>query len=367
MALGPVMLDIGGTQLSADDVELLRHPNVGGVILFARNCVEPDQITALVNDIHELREPHLLVAVDQEGGRVQRCRKGFTELPPMARLGERHDVDARAAVAESEAVGWLLAAELLATGIDLTFAPVLDLRRGISEVIGDRAFHTDPEVVAQLAAGLVRGMHRAGMSAVGKHFPGHGSVEADSHHERPVDTRSREDILQLDAIPFLRLAHKNLPGVMPAHVIYSAVDEQPAGFSRVWLEEILRGEMGFSGAVFSDDLSMAGAIEGGPAERAAAALAAGCDMVLVCNDRSAAVEVVEGLPREDRPISLARLIRLHGHAASGIGPGLRQTHEWRAARAVVDELAARSNPELDFGDGRRRDDSGSGAEGEPAS
>jgi len=365
VALGPVMVDVEGTRLSRADAELLRHPNVGGVILFARNCVEPDQIAALVGEIHDLREPHLLVGVDQEGGRVQRCREGFTELPPMARVGERFDVAPRRAVDEAESIGWLLAAELLAVGIDFSFAPVLDLRRDISDVIGDRALHPDAEVVARLGAALMRGMHGAGMSAVGKHFPGHGSVEADSHHERPVDTRSREDILQLDAIPFVRLAHKNLPGIMPAHVIYSAVDERPAGFSRVWIEEILRGEIGFTGAVFSDDLSMAGAIDGGPAERARAALAAGCDMVLVCNDRQAAIEAVEGVPQEDRPVSLARLIRLHGHPAGEIGPGLRRTRGWREARAIVDSLVAEAEPEFDFdGDGNGP---GRGPHGEPAS
>jgi len=361
MALGPVMVDVEGTRLSRADAELLRHPNVGGVILFARNCVDPDQIAALVAEIHDLREPHLLVGVDQEGGRVQRCREGFTELPPMARLGERFDVDPRRAVEEAESIGWLLAAELLAVGIDFSFAPVLDLRRGISDVIGDRAMHPDPEVVARLAAALMRGMHGAGMSAVGKHFPGHGSVEADSHHERPVDTRSREDILQLDAIPFVRLAHKNLPGMMPAHVVYSAVDELPAGFSRTWLEDILRGEIGFTGAVFSDDLSMAGAIDGGPAERARAALGAGCDMVLVCNDREAAIEVVEGVPQEDRPVSLARLIRLHGHPARDIRKGLHRTRAWREACGIAAQLVGMIDPELDLGP--RGDEPATGDEG----
>ncbi len=351
MALGPVMLDVEGTRLSAEEVELLRHPNVGGVILFARNCVEPAQIAALVAEIHALREPHLLVGVDQEGGRVQRCHRGFTPLPPMARLGELHDDDPERALEQAEALGWLLAAELLVTGIDLGFAPVLDLRRGISEVIGDRALHTDPEVVAALGAALVRGMRRAGMAAVGKHFPGHGSVAGDSHHEQPVDPRARADILQLDAIPFIRLAHKGLPAVMPAHVVYPRVDALPAGFSRVWLEDILRGEIGFAGAVFSDDLSMAGAIGGGAAERAQAALAAGCDMVLVCNDRPAAVAAVEGLAPGDRPLSLMRLIRLHGHAAADVGPGLRQGDRWRRARAVADSLNAAGDPELDFGGG----------------
>lgn len=349
MALGPVMLDLAGTALTAEDRELLRHPNVGGVVLFGRNHADPEQLAALVTEIHALRDPHLLVAVDQEGGRVQRFRAGFTALPPMARLGERHDADAGAALAAAESLGWLLAAELLAVGVDLSFAPVLDLRRGISEVIGDRALHTDPETVAALGGALMRGMRRAGMSAVGKHFPGHGSVAADSHHDTPVDRRERADILQLDAIPFVRLAHRGLPGVMPAHVVYPAVDAVPAGYSRAWLGDILRDELEFSGAVFSDDLSMAGA---GPdaagAERAARALDAGCDMVLVCNDRAAAVAAVEGLPQADRPVTAARLIRMHGHPGSGVGPGLQDTPAWRDARAAVEALARPDDPELDL-------------------
>lgn len=350
MALGPVMLDLEGTRLTAEDRELLRHPNVGGVVLFARNYAEPDQVAALVTEIHALRDPHLLVAVDQEGGRVQRFREGFTPLPPMARLGERHDEAPRDALAEAEAVGWLLAAELLAAGVDLSFAPVLDLRRAVSTVIGDRALHPDPEVVGSVGSALMRGMHRAGMSAVGKHFPGHGSVAADSHHELPTDGRGRADILQLDAIPFVRLAHKGLPGIMPAHVVYPAVDAVPAGYSRIWLNEVLRDEIGFSGAIFSDDLSMAGAgLDRGCAERAGAALEAGCDMVLVCNDRAGAVAAVEGLPQTDRPVTVARLMRMHGHPAAGIDRDLGRTAAWREARAVVEALARPDDPELDLG------------------
>ena len=340
MPLGPVMLDLEGTTLTDEERRLLCHPNVGGVVLFTRNYADPEQLARLVSDIHALREPHLLVAVDHEGGRVQRFRDGFTALPPMAVLGERHDEDPEAAVREARAVGWLLAAELLSLGVDLSFAPVLDLGRGISRVIGDRAFHNDPEVVAELGTAVMRGMAQAGMAAVGKHFPGHGSVAPDSHHERPVDRRERADILQLDGIPFARLAHLGLHGIMPAHVSYPAVDDRPAGFSSVWLDEILRGELGFDGAVFSDDLAMAGADTGAdPLGRATAALGAGCDMVLVCNDRGAAREVVHGLPRADRPVSVARLMRMHGHPAGGVGRGLTDTAPWRAAREVVDRLA----------------------------
>ncbi|WP_070988907.1 beta-N-acetylhexosaminidase [Halofilum ochraceum] len=339
MPLGPVMLDIEGTSLSDEDRELLRHPNVGGVILFSRNYEDRAQIAALVEEIHALREPHLLVAVDQEGGRVQRFREGFTRLPPMGRLGERFDDDPHATEAEARTVGWLLAAELLSVGVDLSFAPVLDLRRDISAVIGDRGFHNDPEVVARLGSAVMRGMAQAGMAAIGKHFPGHGSVAPDSHHECPVDPRDCEDILQLDGIPFERLAHQGLPGIMPAHVTYPAVDDVPAGFSSIWLNDILRGRFGFGGAVFSDDLAMAGAgTVGGSVERARRALAAGCDMVLVCNDRGQAAEVVESLPVEDRPVSVARLMRLHGHAAAGIDRELEFTSAWSEARATVDAI-----------------------------
>lgn len=339
MALGPVMLDIDGTELAPVERELLRHPNVGGVVLFARNHAGPRQLAALVNAIHDLRNPHLLVAVDQEGGRVQRFRDGFTRLPPMARLGTLHDSDPRAAGIAAETLGWLLAAELRAVGVDLAFAPVLDLRRGISEVIGDRALHPAPDVVAALGAALMRGMAAAGMAAVGKHFPGHGSVAADSHHAQPVDGRDREDILQLDGLPFERLAHKGLPGIMPAHVVYSRVDHRPAGFSRIWLEEILRGELGFAGAVFSDDLGMAAVAGRDPASRAHAALEAGCDMVLICNDRPAAEAMIEGLGRRERPLSQARLIRMHGRPPDADVRRLARSRRWHRARTLVGRLA----------------------------
>lgn len=339
MALGPVMLDLDGAELTAVERELLRHPNTGGVVLFARNYADPAQVTRLIDEIHALRSPHLLVAVDQEGGRVQRFRAGFTRLPPMARLGALHDDDPRRAEHDAEALGWLLATELRAVGVDFSFAPVLDLRRGISEVIGDRALHTAPDVVVALAAAVVRGMAAAGMAAVGKHFPGHGSVAADSHHARPVDPRERMDILQLDGLPFERLAHKGLPGIMPAHVVYPRVDSWPAGFSRIWLEDILRGELGFTGAVFSDDLSMAAAVDAATDTpgRAQQALDAGCDMVLVCNDRAAAERTLDGLGRQDRPVSQARLIRMHGRPAERLDRKMRD-QRLRQARTVAEQL-----------------------------
>ncbi len=350
MSLGPIMLDLAGPELTADERELLAHPNVGGVILFARNYVDPDQLAHLVESIHAVREPRLLVAVDQEGGRVQRFREGFSALPPMARLGELRERDVVAASEAAETLGWLLAAELRAVGVDLSFAPVLDLDRGISGVIGDRAYHHDPEVVAMLGAAQMRGMRRAGTAAVGKHFPGHGSVAADSHHERPVDARERVDILQLDALPFERLAHKGLAAVMPAHVVYPEVDAQPAGYSSIWLRQILRDELGFAGAVFSDDLAMAGAGEAseGYAARADAALDAGCDMVLVCNDRAGASAAVEGIAERDRPDAQVHLMRLHGRPVEGIDRNLAQTDAWQRAAETVAGLIEPDDPELDL-------------------
>jgi beta-N-acetylhexosaminidase len=313
MSLGPVMIDVQGLALDAAERERLAHPLVGGVILFARNYAAPDQVEALISEIHALREPQLLVAVDHEGGRVQRFREGFTRLPAMARLGELYDDNRKRAKRLAESCGWLMARELRAVGVDFSFAPVLDLDRGISRVIGDRAFHANPQVVADIAHSLMIGMGRAGMAATGKHFPGHGGVEADSHLAVPVDERDFADIFAEDILPFERMIHFGLAAIMPAHVIYPRVDVQPAGFSRFWLQEVLRHRLEFQGVIFSDDLSMEGAkVAGGVVDRARAALAAGCDMVLVCNDPQAAEQVLDGLGPFDDPVSTLRLVRMHG-------------------------------------------------------
>jgi beta-N-acetylhexosaminidase len=283
----PVILDVAGLVLEADDRRRILHPLTGGVILFARNWAGRQQVTELVAEMKALR-PDLLVCVDHEGGRVQRFRSdGFTALPPMRVLGELWMQDALAATDAATAVGHVLAAELRACGIDLAFTPVLDLDHGRSAVIGDRAFHRDARVVTMLAKSLSHGLLRAGMAHCGKHYPGHGHVTADSHVAVPVDRRPLKKILAEDAKPYEWLS-ASLTAVMPAHVIYEKVDHRPAGFSGRWLKEILRGQLGFTGAVFSDDLSMAGArvIDGSAlshAEAGALALEAGCDLVLLCN------------------------------------------------------------------------------------
>lgn len=329
------MIDIAGTALTADDRRRLRHPQVGGVILFSRNYQSPAQIAELVGELHALREPRLLIAVDQEGGRVQRFRDGFTRLPPVGELGLLYDRDPVRARALASRTGWLMAAELRAVGVDLSFAPVLDLNRDICPVIGDRAFHRDPETVADIAQAYQKGMQAAGMQAVGKHYPGHGGVNVDSHLALPTDTRRFADIQMEDLVPFTRMIHHGLAGMMAAHVVYSDVDTQPAGFSHFWLQRQLRGELGFQGVIFSDDLSMAAAgCIGGYPERARAALQAGCDMVLVCNCPEGADEVLERLGGFADPAGQMRLARLHGRAAPGWAE-LHASPDWQRAVAAV--------------------------------
>lgn len=305
-ALGPLMIDIAGTSLTALDRQRLCHPLVGGVILFTRNYASPEQLAALCADIHALRNPPLPIAVDHEGGRVQRFREGFTRLPAMRQLGEWWDKSPRATVESARVLGYLLAAELRARGVDLSFAPVLDLDWGRSGVIGDRSFHRDPDAVIALAGGLITGMRDAGMVCCGKHFPGHGWVEADSHVAIPVDERGL-DAMAPDLRPFREL---KLDGVMPAHVIYPQVDARPAGFSPVWLR-LLREEIGFDGVIFSDDLSMEGAsVVGGIVARAEAAWAAGCDMLLVCNAPDSVAELLAKWQPSPDPRRSARIERL---------------------------------------------------------
>ncbi len=338
MSLGPLMIDIQGHTLTDEDRELLQHPLVGGVILFSRNYESRQQLTALTTEIHALRQPSLLIAVDHEGGRVQRFRDEFIHLPPCAKLGHLYDRNPKQALTLSEEMGWLLAAELRAVGVDFSFTPVLDLGQGISTVIVDRAFHSHPEVVAEIAHAVMKGMRQAGMTAVGKHFPGHGSVVADSHTDVAVDERPLVDLEFEDLLPFERMIHYGLAAIMPAHVIYPQVDTQPAGFSSRWLQDILRKKYEFQGVIFSDDLSMAGAaVAGGPLERAQQALQAGCDMVLICNDRKAALEVINNFGEYQSPSSQVRLMRLHGKTAPD-WDSLHADKRWLAAKETCSIL-----------------------------
>ncbi|OIR17216.1 beta-hexosaminidase [mine drainage metagenome] len=313
MGNGPVMLDVLGKQLTDEDRIRLSHPLVGGVILFARNYESPGQLAELTASIHALRTPPLLIAVDHEGGRVQRFRQGFTRIPPMRELGKIWNEHPKRAKHLAQQVGFVLASELRACGVDFSFTPVLDVDYGSSSVIGDRAFHSEPQAIAELAHSLLQGLRQGGMPTVGKHFPGHGFVKADSHVDIPVDERSYIDIELCDLIPFRQMVNYGLTAVMPAHVIYPKVDPNPAGFSKVWLKDILRGELGFEGCIFSDDLSMEGAtVAGGIVQRAEAALKAGADMVLVCNKPQSADELLAGL-QWDMPVqSKARLAQMHG-------------------------------------------------------
>ena len=313
MRLGPVMLDVTGLQLLAEERERLRHPAVGGVILFARNFESPPQLSALTAEIRALRRPELLIAVDHEGGRVQRFQQGFTRIPAMRRLGARWEADSAGARALAEATGYVIAVELRSHGIDFSFAPVLDIDFGSSSVIGDRAFSDQPRAIAELAGAFIAGLAAGGAASVGKHFPGHGYVKTDSHLDVPVDERDLSEIERADLEPYRRLIALGLSGVMPAHIIYPAVDSRPAGFSPVWLKQVLRGRLGFEGMIFSDDLSMEGAsVAGGVVERAQAALAAGCDMILLCNASQAAEEVLDSLKASRLDRSRAERMRGRG-------------------------------------------------------
>ncbi len=340
MALGPVIVDVAGHSLTPEDRQLLGEPLVGGIILFTRNFASIAQLKTLVEEIRSVRA-ELLVCVDQEGGRVQRFRDGFTVIPPMADIGAVYAKNPQHGLRVAQACGWLMAAELRACGVDLSFAPVLDLDDARCAVIANRSFSIDPAIASVLSEAFVDGMHEANMCATGKHFPGHGAVSGDSHFETPVDARALEAILAEDVQPYRHLSERGkLDAVMPAHVVYSAVDKNPAGFSVLWLQEILKKQLRFEGVIFSDDLTMEGAgVIADMGERARVALSAGCTALLVCNQRPAQLAVVAALKASglQSDSNLQRLKRPFAWADLG---SLRQSSRWQDAHRILQEAFA---------------------------
>ena len=346
MTLGPLMIDVAGTALTEEDRELLAHPLVGAVILFTRNFESIEQLEALVASIRAVRTPPLLVTVDHEGGRVQRFRKGFTVLPSMRLIGREYALDPQAGRHLARQCGWLMAAELLAVGIDMSFAPCVDLDYGVSSVIGDRSFHRDPRIVAELAIAFTGGMREAGMVATAKHFPGHGAVVADSHVAMPVDRRPLAD-MDDDIYPYRRLIDNGLASIMAAHVVFAEADGLPAGFSPHWMRSELRNRLGFDGAIFTDDLSMAGAgVVGDVPERARAALAAGCDVLSLCNNRQGVLQVIDSLRGSGDPLGQIRMARLHGKPGL-TRPALHASMDWQACEGAVRSCMERPDLKLD--------------------
>ncbi|MGZ5056672.1 MAG: beta-N-acetylhexosaminidase [Methylobacter sp.] len=327
LPIGPIMLDVAGLTLTQDEKEKINHPNTGAVILFSRNYQDPEQVTELINQIRTARNGNILIAVDQEGGRVQRFQHGFTRLPPAASYAQSPEL--------AESAGWLMAAELLAVGVDFSFAPVLDIDCGVSEIIGNRSFSSDSALATRLSSSFRKGMNEAGMAATGKHFPGHGAVALDSHLTLPIDERDLDSIRAKDLAPFKQLIEEGLEGIMPAHVVYPKVDPNPAGFSPFWIQQILRKELNFNGTVFSDDLSMEGAASVGDfPERARLAQLAGCDMILVCNNPAAAEQVLETLPIRRDPIREQRLSRMQGKPQMN-RKQLMRTEKWQQLSTLI--------------------------------
>lgn len=338
-SLGPLMVDVEGLTLNSEDRQLLRSPLVGGVIIFKRNYQSRQQLAALVEQIREC-QPGVLIAVDQEGGRVQRLQNdGFTRIPPMQKLGDQYQQEPQDALFKAKQLGWLMASEVLSLGIDFSFAPVLDVDFDFSSIIGDRSFSKDTEVVVAVAAEFMAGMHSAGMATTGKHYPGHGAVVEDSHLTLPVDSRSWAEIEARDLKPFVELQGQ-LDAVMPAHIIFDQIDSSPVGFSQLWLQKILRLQQNFDGVIFSDDLSMEGAVVAGSyADRAEVALAAGCDMVLVCNNRQGALEVLDYLHNTDYSCleSQRRLAKMAAKEQPD-WQKLQQSQRWLDAKNVAEQL-----------------------------
>jgi len=336
--LGPVILDVAGTELLQEEAEVLQHPQVGGVIFFRRNFESPEQLVHLVRSIRAAR-PDLILAVDQEGGRVQRFKEGFTRLPPLRAVGDLYEKSAAKGMAAAGELAWLMAAEVRACGLDLSFAPVVDADDSFSSVIGDRAFGRTLETVSELGRAYMEGMAAAGMASTLKHFPGHGAFQEDSHDELPIDERSFDDVWAQDMAPFRTL----LPlagAVMPGHLLFSSIDPNPVGFSPFWLQNVLRQQLHFGGIIFSDDLSMEGAsVIGDHRDRAEAALGAGCDAVLVCNQPKHAIDVIERLNAVAYPTNdKLRRMRASGAAPAESLAALKKLSRWQAAYALACEL-----------------------------
>jgi len=342
--IGSLIMDLQGKTLSSEDRDILNHPLVGGVILFAVNYESREQLTYLCNQIRSARKTPLLIMVDQEGGRVQRFIDEFTRLPFMSVFGERYDENPIHTLELAKDCGWLMATELLSTGIDLSLAPVLDLNKGVSSVIGKRAFHADPIAVIAIASAFMSGMQEAGMQATGKHFPGHGSVQLDSHIANPVDERSLEEIENDDLLPFTGLINAGLSAIMAAHIVFPKIDTMPVGFSRYWLKTILRGKLGFTGVILSDDLNMQGAnISAHYGDRVKAAREAGCDFVLLCNNRKGVVQVLDDLPYESHRIGQEKWRLLQANFSRVSDNAFCENARWKKTRDVLSELESSVN------------------------
>jgi len=337
------MTDISGRELTSADRDLLLEENVGGVILFSRNYESPQQISKLVQEIRNLKSPPLLVAVDHEGGRVQRFRNGFTDIPAMRKIGRLYEINANVALKVSETVGWIIGAELRSVGIDLSFAPCVDLDWGVSSVIGDRSFHKNKYAVENLAYHFSKGMRESGMSPVAKHFPGHGAVAIDSHEDLPIDRREFSKLLD-DIYPYESLIRKNtVSAVMMAHIIYKEADNLPASISEYWMQNHLRNQLNFDGVIFSDDLSMHALRDyGDTVTRAERALRSGCDMILICNDRDNTKKVIQAKKNHSNYNSMIRIARVSGKKTYSLGE-LQNDQKWRSARALIEKFVI--NPE----------------------
>lgn len=343
--IGSLIIDIAGTALSSEDIDLLRHPMVGGIIFFTRNYKSRQQLFELCQAIRHVRLKPLLIMVDQEGGRVQRFQEEFTRIPSMAVFGHLYDQDRQPALRLTRECAWLLASELLSVGIDLSFTPVLDLHNAVNKAIGDRAFHRDPNAVIHLAEAFIEGLHQAGMSSTAKHFPGHGAVDVDSHEALPIDNRSFEEVLNTDMVPFAAMVKAGINNMMAAHIVYPQIDKYPVSFSRRWLKDILRQQLNFKGIIFSDDLNMKGAdLSTNYADRVQLAHEAGCDITLLCNNRRGVIETLDNLKIEDHQIEKSKWQTLVGDV-SRLNTDLQSQTRWQRIHQQLNQLGTQSTHE----------------------